>query len=126
MRTLYTWTFITLVVLASTAGDVLQAHAMKVIGDVGELRRAQGTFFVVKRVLTSGSFMLGLFFMAFAFFSLLVALSWGDVSLVVPASASLTFITNAIAARIFLKENVDHRRFLAALFVAAGVALLAY
>jgi drug/metabolite transporter (DMT)-like permease len=126
MRSLYTWSFIALVVLASTAGDVLQAHAMKVIGDVGELRRSHGTVYVVKRILSSGSFMLGLFFMAFAFFSLLGALSWGDVSLVVPASASLTFITNAIAARIFLKENVDHRRFLAAVFVAAGVALLAY
>jgi drug/metabolite transporter (DMT)-like permease len=126
MRALYTWTFIILVVLASTAGDVLQAHAMKVIGDVGELRRSHGTLYVVKRILSSGAFMLGLFFMAFAFFSLLVALSWGDVSLVVPASASLTFITNAVAARIFLKENVDHRRFLAAVFVAAGVALLAY
>jgi drug/metabolite transporter (DMT)-like permease len=126
MRSLYTWSFIALVVLASTAGDVLQAHAMKVIGDVGELRRSHGTAYVVKRILSSGSFMLGLFFMAFAFFSLLVALSWGDVSLVVPASASLTFITNAIAARIFLKENVDHRRFLAAVFVASGVALLAY
>ena len=126
MRSLYTWTFILLVVLASTAGDVLQAHSMKIIGDVGELRRSRGTLHVVKRILSSGSFMLGLFFMAVAFFSLLIALSWADVSLVVPASASLTFITNAIAARIFLKENVDHRRFLAAIFVASGVAFLAH
>ncbi len=126
MKTLYTWSFIVAVVLASTAGDVLQAHAMKVIGDVGELRRQRGTPHVVMRVLTSPSFMLGLFFMAVAFFSLVIALSWGDVSLVVPASASMTFITNAFAAKIFLKEDVDARRLLAALLVAAGVALLAY
>lgn len=126
MKDLYTWGFILLVVLASTAGDVLQAHAMKTIGDVGQWRRSRGTLYVVGRVLGSPSFMLGLFFMATAFFSLLIALSWGDVSLVVPASASLTFISNAFAARIFLKEDVDHRRFLAAIFVAAGVALLAY
>jgi drug/metabolite transporter (DMT)-like permease len=126
MRDLYTWSAIILVVLASTAGDILQAHAMKVIGDVGHLRRSHGIFYVVRRILTSPSFMLGLFFMALAFFSLLIALSWGDVSLVVPASASLTFITNAIAAKIFLKEDVDHRRFGAAVLVAAGVALLAY
>ena len=69
--------------------------------------------------------MLGLFFMALAFFSLLVTLSWDDVSVVGPASASLTFIANAFAAQIFLKERVDHRRWLAALFVAGGVALLA-
>jgi drug/metabolite transporter (DMT)-like permease len=47
------------------------------------------------------------------------------VSVVGPASASLTFIANAFAAGLFLKERVDHRRWLAALFVAAGVALLA-
>lgn len=126
MKSLYTWSAITIVVLASTAGDILQAHAMKVIGDVGRLRRSHGILYVVRRILSSPSFMLGLFFMALAFFSLLVALSWGDVSLVVPASASLTFITNAVAAKIFLKEDVDHRRFGAAVLVAAGVALLAY
>jgi drug/metabolite transporter (DMT)-like permease len=43
----------------------------------------------------------------------------------VPASSSLTFITNAIAARIFLHEKVDRRRWAATLFVAAGVVLLA-
>jgi drug/metabolite transporter (DMT)-like permease len=60
-----------------------------------------------------------------AFYSLLFGLSWGDVSLVAPAAASLTFVANAVAAKIFLHERVDHRRWLAALFVAAGVALLA-
>jgi len=126
MRNLYTWGFIALVVFASTAGDVLQSSAMKRIGDVGDLRRQRGLPYVIRRVITSPSFMLGLCFMALAFFSLMIALSWGDVSLVVPASASLTFITNAFAAKIFLKEDVDSRRFVAAALVAAGVALLAY
>ncbi len=126
MRDLYTWGFIFLVVIASTAGDVLQAHAMKVIGDVGNLRRERGLGHVIYRVVTSPSFMLGLFFMALAFFSLMIALSWGDVSLVVPASASLTFLTNAIAAKLFLHENVDRRRIAAAVFVAIGVALLSF
>jgi drug/metabolite transporter (DMT)-like permease len=63
--------------------------------------------------------------MAMSFFSLLIALSWADLSLIGPASASLTFVTNAVAARFFLHENVDRRRWTAALFVCAGVALLA-
>jgi drug/metabolite transporter (DMT)-like permease len=62
--------------------------------------------------------------MALSFFSLLFALSHAEVSLVAPASASLTFVTNAIAARFFLKENVDRRRWMAALCVCVGVALL--
>ena len=91
----------------------------------GCIRRAHGWVQVVRQVVSSSRFMLGLLFMALAFFSLLVTLSWGDVSVVGPASASLTFIANAFARRIFLKERVDHRRWLAAVFVAGGVALLA-
>jgi drug/metabolite transporter (DMT)-like permease len=125
MKNLYTWSSILLVVVASTAGDVLISRAMKQIGDLGELRQKKGVLHVATRVLTSGSFLLGLTFMSCGFFSLLFALSWADVSLVGPASASLTFIANAFAARIFLQEHVDRRRWTAALFVAAGVALVA-
>lgn len=125
MRHLYTWTGIALLVLASTAGDVLTSHAMKQVGDVGQLHRARGLWRTVARVLGNPTLWLGVLFMAVAFFALLFALSWGDVSLVGPASASLTFIANAITAKLFLHENVDHRRWAAALLVAAGVALVA-
>lgn len=124
MTLLYTWGSIAVVVLASTIGDVLLSRAMKRIGDLGELRRRQGLAHVLRRVLFNGTFLLGVAAMAVAFFSLLVALSWADVSLVAPASASLTFVTSAVAARFFLHENVDRRRWAAALMVCVGVALL--
>ena len=124
MTLLYTWGSITVVMLASTAGDVLLSRAMKRIGDLGELRRRQGLAHVLGRVLFNTTFLLGVACMAVAFFSLLVALSWADVSLVAPASASLTFVTTAIAAKFFLHENVDRRRWAAALMVCVGVALL--
>jgi drug/metabolite transporter (DMT)-like permease len=126
MKTGYTWAAIAAVVIASTAGDVLLAYAMQRVGDLAEIRERHGMRSAIERVIGSGWFLLGLFFMALAFFSLLVALSWADVSLVAPASASITFVANAVAARIFLKENVDHRRWIAALFVAGGVLLLAH
>jgi len=44
---------------------------------------------------------------------------------VAPAAASLTFIANAVAAKVFLHERADRRRWIAASLVAAGVALLA-
>jgi drug/metabolite transporter (DMT)-like permease len=84
-----------------------------------------GLLKVAARILRNSSFLLGIVVMALAFYSLLFALSWADVSLVAPASASLTFVANAIAARIFLHERVDQRRWMAALLVAGGVALLA-
>jgi drug/metabolite transporter (DMT)-like permease len=80
---------------------------------------------VLGRILGNKYFVLGIVAMAAAFFSLLFALSWGDVSLVAPASASLTFVGNAFAAKIFLHERVDRRRWIAAGLVACGVALLA-
>jgi len=125
MNEIYTWSGIGVIVLTSTTGDVLLSRAMKQVGDVGDLRRRCGLFTVIARVVSNPSFLLGLLCMTLAFYSLLFGLSWGDVSLVAPASASLTFVANAIAARIFLHERVDHRRWLAALFVAGGVALLA-
>jgi drug/metabolite transporter (DMT)-like permease len=125
MRHLYTWSGILVVVFFSVVGDILIARAMKQVGDVHELLRRSGVWVVAGRILSNANFFLGVAAMAVAFFSLLFALSWGDVSLVAPASASLTFIGSAFAAKIFLHEKVDRRRWLAAVLVAAGVALLA-
>ena len=125
MKHLYTWSGIFVVVFFSVVGDVIMARAMKQVGDVHELWKKSGLFGVIGRVLSNPNFFFGVSAMAVAFFSLLFALSWGDVSLVAPAAASLTFIGNAIAAKIFLHEKVDQRRWIAALLVAGGVALLA-
>ncbi len=125
MRHLYTWASILAVVACSTIGDVLISHAMKRVGDVGHVWNHHGTGTVFRRMMSNGQLWLGVFFMALGFFSLMFALSWADVSLVAPASASLTFLTNAIAAKFFLRENVDRRRWVAALLVACGVVLIA-
>lgn len=125
MKALYTWTAILAIVFASVVGDILLARAMKQVGDVHALWRRSGLWSVISRTLGNSNFFLGVIAMSVAFFSLLFALSWGDVSLVAPAAASLTFIGNAFAAKIFLHERVDRRRWIAAVLVAAGVALLA-
>lgn len=125
MKHVYTWSAIAAVALASVVGDILLAHAMKQVGDIHAQWRRSGLWSVIGRVLTNPNFFFGVAAMAVAFFSLLFALSWGDVSLVGPAAASLTFIGNAFAAKIFLHEKVDRRRWIAAVLVAGGVALLA-
>ena len=125
MNNLYAWAAIALITIAATTGDVLLAYSMKRVGDVGELFQSHGLFAVMRRILETPTFFLGVFAMAVAFYSLLFGLSWGNLSLVVPASASLTFVANAMAARVFLHERVGRRRWLAAILVAAGVALMA-
>jgi len=114
-----------MIVLASTAGDVLVSRAMKQVGEVGDLYRERGLWRTGLRVVGNPTLWLGVLFMATAFFSLMFSLSWADLSLVGPASASLTFIANAVFAKFFLHERVDTRRWVAALLVAGGVALVA-
>jgi drug/metabolite transporter (DMT)-like permease len=120
-----TWGGVAAIVISATTGDVLQASAMREIGDLEAIRRSQGLLAVIRRVARNPRFIIGMVFMALGFFSLLITLSWADVSVVGPASASMTFVANALAARIFLSEHVSRRRWVAALFVAGGVALLA-
>jgi drug/metabolite transporter (DMT)-like permease len=123
------WTqaaMIAAVVLSSTAGEVLTAAAMKSLGDLDEIRARSGLKGAIRAVLTCHLFFLGVGFLALAFFALLFALNHLPLSLVAPASASLTLVTNAIAAKLFLKENVDRRRWTAAIFVCIGVYLLAH
>jgi drug/metabolite transporter (DMT)-like permease len=112
-------------VLSTTVGDILLARAMKQVGDLGLLRRTKGLGAVIKAAMLNADMLAALSFFTVGFFTLLISLSWADLSLVVPATASLTFVTNAIAAKLFLGENVDRRRWVANILVCLGVALLA-
>jgi len=119
-----TWVTIVTVAATAVAGDVLTAGAMRRIGDLDQIRAKSGLGGAIKAVVSSPMFLMGVLSMALSFFALLFTLSNVEVSLAAPASASLTFLGNAVAAKLFLKENVDRRRWLAALFVCAGVFLL--
>ncbi|HTZ59811.1 MAG TPA: hypothetical protein VMB49_17000 [Acidobacteriaceae bacterium] len=112
------------IVLTATAGDVLLASAMRRVGDLDHIKEHSGLRGAIGAVLCEGRFVAGIAFMALSFFSLLFSLSHADVSLIAPAAGSLTFVSNAVAARLVLHENVDRRRWLAAIFVCCGVALL--
>jgi uncharacterized membrane protein len=101
---------ISVIVATATAGDVLIASAMR---RTGKIDRTKVAYLAI-----------GTAFMALSFFALLFSLSHADVSLVAPAAGSLTFVANAVAAKWVLRENVDRRRWLAAVFVCCGVALL--
>jgi len=119
-----TWVTIVIVAATAVAGDVLTAGAMRRIGDLDQIRTKAGLGGAVRAVVSSPMFLMGVLSMALSFFALLYTVSNVDVSLAAPASASLTFLGNAFAAKLFLKENVDRRRWLAAICVCAGVALL--
>ncbi|MGH9615136.1 MAG: EamA family transporter [Acidobacteriaceae bacterium] len=118
------WSMIGVIVVLATTGDVLLAGAIRKIGDFDVIRGRSGLGGAILAVVLNVRFCLGVLCMALSFFALLFALSWAEVSLVAPASAALTFVTNAFAAKWLLKENVDGRRWMAAVCVCAGVFFL--
>jgi len=123
--TVETWATISGVAITAVAGDILTAGAMRRIGDLDLIRAKSGMAGAIKAVTGSPMFLLGVCSMAVSFFTLLFTLSVVDVSLAAPASAAMTYIGNAFAAKFFLHENVDRRRWISAVFVTAGVVLLA-
>jgi drug/metabolite transporter (DMT)-like permease len=121
-----TWSCIITVAALAVTGEILTAGAMRRIGDLDIIRERSGLRGAIKAVLSSPMFLVGALAMALNFFALLFTLSIVDVSLAAPATASLTYIGNSVAAKIFLRENVDRRRWFAAAFVVIGVILLAH
>ena len=118
------WSCIFLVAALAIAGECMIAAAMRGVGDLDDILAQTGLAGAIRAVLSSPLFLGGALCMALNFFAMLFTLSIVDLSLAGPASASLTYIGNAVAAKLFLRENVDRRRWLAVLFVCAGVYLL--
>jgi drug/metabolite transporter (DMT)-like permease len=118
------WTSIAVVSILAIAGEVLIAGAMRRLGDLDIIREKSGLGGTIRAVLASPIFLAGAFCMAINFFAMLYTLSHVDLSLAMPGIASFTYVGNAIAAQLFLKENVDRRRWLAVSFVCVGVFLL--
>ncbi len=121
---LVTWTAIAVVALLAIAGEVLIAAAMARLGDLDLIRARAGLPGTIRAVLSSPLFLAGALAMAVNFFAMLYTLSLVDLTLAMPGIASFTYVGNAVAAKLFLRENVDRRRWLATIFVCIGVFLL--
>jgi drug/metabolite transporter (DMT)-like permease len=121
---LHIWLSIAFVAALAVMGEVLIAAGMRQLGDLDDIRAVSGLGGAVVAVITNFRFVAGALCMAANFFAMLYALSIANLSLAGPAIAALTYIGNAFAAKLFLREHVDRRRWLATVFVAAGVFLL--
>ena len=121
---LTSWLAILFVSAFAILGEVLLAGGMRQIGDLDEIRARAGLAGAIRAVLGNTVFLAGALCMALNFFCMLFALSIAQLSFAAPAIGALTYIGNAISAKLFLHENVDKRRWLATAFVALGVLLL--
>ncbi len=111
-----------LIVVAGTCGELCVSRAMKVVGEVKDFRPL-AIARVIVRAMRLGWMWAGVGMMALAFFSLLGALSFLNVSFVVPVTA-LSYVAGACGAVFFLGERVSPRRWLGVALVAVGVTLV--
>jgi len=125
-NSVHLWTSIVVVAVCAVTGDVLTARAMRRVGDLDQIRAVAGLPGAIRAVFAEPNFTFGIAAMTLSFFSLLYALAPpAPVSLIAPATASLTYIGNAFVARTFLHENVDKRRWFSVLLVCIGIFLIA-
>lgn len=120
----HVWSAILFVAALAVMGEVMIASGMRQLGDLDDIRVSRGLGGTILAVLTNARFVIGALCMALNFFSMLYALSIANLSLAGPAIAGLTYVGNAVAAKFFLREKVDGRRWLATMCVVVGVVLL--
>ena len=112
----------TLIVVSGTGGELCVSRAMKKIGEVHDFR-PRAIAGVILRALRIGWMWAGVSMMTLAFFSLLGALSFLNVSFVVPVTA-LSYVAGALGAMFFLRERVSSRRWIGVFLVSLGVTLV--
>ncbi|MBK8313912.1 MAG: bacteriohopanetetrol glucosamine biosynthesis glycosyltransferase HpnI [Acidobacteria bacterium] len=108
-------------IAGSSLGEILSAKGMQQVGDVSfQPRRLFGA---VLSMLRNPYLFGGVACLAFSFFSFISLLSYADLSFVVPLTA-VSYITNTVGARFFLKERISRERWMGTLLVAFGVSLV--
>ncbi len=116
------WILVTVVVLATAAGEVAITRGMKQGGEIDDFR-PRAWLRSLARALANRWFLAGLAGMAVSFFSFMALLSTADLSFAVPATAA-SYAVQTLAARSFLGERVSPLRWAGTVLVMIGVALI--
>lgn len=116
-------TFRKYLVLAGVAffaatGDGLIARGMKQVGNVS-LHHLAGIFLVVLNPVIA----LGVLFLLVFFACYMTALSWADLTYVLPAT-SVSYVVLTLIAKFALHENVSLTRWLGIVLISAGVGFV--
>jgi drug/metabolite transporter (DMT)-like permease len=107
-----------------STGIVMLKKGMGQIGDMQKIS-VREVARVVKSGLTNASILLGVFFEALFFVTLLILMSRNDISLLWPLTG-LSFVFATFAAIIFLNEKVSPLRWAGVALVVMGAVLIGY
>jgi drug/metabolite transporter (DMT)-like permease len=110
--------------VAEAIGVVLLNQGLKTIGPVDRITAAE-VFRVVKEGATQPRILLGVFFEAIFFATLLVLMSRSDVSFIWPLT-SLGFVFTTLAARFYLHESVPALRWGGVCLIMLGAGLISW
>ncbi len=106
------------VTVFAAAGDSLLSHGMKQVGAVS-LHHWTSVIFAI----WNPSVALGILLLLGFFISYTTALSWADLTYVLPAT-SLGYVLLALIARFFLHEQITPARWIGILLISAGVGFV--
>ncbi|HET9410011.1 MAG TPA: EamA family transporter [Candidatus Sulfotelmatobacter sp.] len=107
------------VAIFATAGDSMLSHGMKQAGNI-PLSQIHNVIFAVANPWVAGGILLLLAFFA----AYTTALSWADLTYVLPAT-SLGYVLLALVARFVLHEHVSALRWLGIAMISGGVGFVA-
>lgn len=110
-------------VLAQTLGDVCLTRGMKSIGEISTLDPIR-LLVIGLQVFTTPDIWLGIGILLIFYLLYLTALSWADLSYVVPATA-FGYALNALLARYLLHEQISLKRWIGTFIICIGVAVVA-
>jgi drug/metabolite transporter (DMT)-like permease len=116
--TLRKYLILGLVTLTSAFGDISLAIGMKRLGPVS-LSHPGALLSALRTPWVSGGILLLLVFFA----SYLTALSWADLTFVLPAT-SLAYVAVALLSRFWLHEQISAARWLGVALITAGVGFV--
>jgi len=116
------WALLSIIVVATVLGDLLQSYEMKRSGE--QAVDARGLAQLLRLIVSRRYLFLSIVAMAISFFAFMALVQIAPLSFAVPASAA-TFVLETLLAKLVLKEQVGPRRAAGALLVLGGVVLLA-
>ena len=107
------------VTVFAVAGDSMLSHGMKQVGSISLHHLPSVIFAVVNPWVAIGIFFLLAFFATYT-----NALSWADLTYVMPATA-LGYVLLALVARFVLHEHISPLRWIGIALITAGVGFVA-
>ncbi len=107
------------IIIFGSAGDVLLSRGMR---EIGEIHVSNWTHAVT--AVANPWIAVGIVFLIVFFGSYLAALSWADLTYVLPATA-IGYVVLALLSRYFLHEQISIARWAGILLITAGVGFVA-